>query len=95
MDDAEHRPLVVDERDVDGELAVSLHELLRAVERVHDPEPAPVPARGEGGLGGFLGQHRDLGRDAPQAREDQLLGAQVRLGERRAVRLSWTLNDDA
>jgi hypothetical protein len=87
VDDAEHRALVVHQRDVDRELAVPLHELLGAVERIHHPQPVPFPARGKGRLRRLFGQHRDLRRDAPEAGEDQLLGAQVRLGERRTVRL--------
>ena len=37
-----HRHAVVDQRDVDGELAVALDELARAVERIDQPQRVPV-----------------------------------------------------
>ena len=34
--------MLVDERDIDGELAVALHELFRAVERIDEPIARPA-----------------------------------------------------
>ena len=47
LDHAEHGHAVLDQRDVDGELAVALDELAGAVQRVDQPEPRPLPARGD------------------------------------------------
>src|SRR3546814_10363956 len=41
LDHAEQDLAVLDQGDVDGELAVALDELARAVERVHHPQPPP------------------------------------------------------
>src|SRR5690606_16071609 len=45
--DAEHCAVLVDQRDVHGELAVSLQELFRPVERVYEPVAFPAPPLGE------------------------------------------------
>ena len=67
--------------------AVLESRLLQHVFRPEDSGRAAAGARAvaacrPGDLARFLGEHRDLRRDALESREDQLLGAQVRLGER-------------
>ena len=63
-DDAEHRAAVAYQRDVDRELAVSADELLVPSSGSTEPELVPVSAHVIGVRGlGFLGQHRDAGRE--------------------------------
>src|SRR3546814_12921572 len=45
LDHAEHRDAVVDQGDIDGELAIALDEFAGAVERIHQPHPRPLPAQ--------------------------------------------------
>ncbi len=89
MDDAQQRPAVLDQRDVDGELALALDELLGAVEGVDQPE------RPAGNLGNVAGVHRLLGDDRillanfPADRlQDQLFRPLIGLGHRRGVALA-------
>ena len=66
---AEHRHAVLDQRDVDGELAIALDELAGAVERIDQPQPPPFAAHARRRiLGGFLRQDRDVGRQLAPAR---------------------------
>ena len=82
MHHAEHRPVLADECDVDGELGIARDELARAVERIHQPELGPVLPLRVGHGGRLFGQHRDRRCQARKAREDHALRAQIRFGER-------------
>ena len=83
---AEHRRAVFDQRHVHGELAVAVHELARAVERVDQPEKAAC--RGLETAGDrLLGDDREFRPQLPERTGDERLGARVGCGQRRAVRL--------
>src|SRR5688500_13420089 len=77
---------MVDERDVHGELAISLQELPRAVERIDQPESRPATAALVSGFGRFLGQDRKRRRGLQRA-HDELVRSHVRGRKRRAIRL--------
>ena len=87
MDRAERRHAPVDQRDVDRELAVAGDELAGAVERVDEPEAAPVDGRDLAARGPFLGDDGDVRRQLPERRDDQPLGVLVGVGDGAAVGL--------
>jgi hypothetical protein len=61
LDHAERRDAVFDQRDIDGEFAVALHEFASAVERIDQPQPSPATALvGRHLVRGLLRQHRDI-----------------------------------
>ena len=73
MDDAEARPAALDQRDVDGELALVLDELLGAVERIDQPERAAVDRRDLPGRDFLLGDDGiTVGDLAAKRLQDQL-----------------------
>jgi hypothetical protein len=59
VDHAQDGLAVLDERDVDGELAILLDELAGTVERIHQPVASPVPADVPGHVRRLLRQHRN------------------------------------
>jgi len=81
-DRTQRRCAVLDERDVDGELAVSLQELLRSVQGVDQPVPPPVPPDVVGGGGRLLGEDRELWGERVQRRDDRPVRGEVRVGQR-------------
>jgi hypothetical protein len=88
LDHAEHRHAVLDEGDVDGELAIALDELARAVERIDHPQPRPAPAQRRGNrIGGFLRQHRHVRRQVAQAGDDAAVRGEVGRGQRAGIGL--------
>ena len=85
LDQAEAGDAVLDQRDVDGELAVALDEFAGAVERIHQPEGPPPAAPGNVDGSGFLRQHRDVGRQCRQAVDDATMRSEVGSRQRRAI----------
>lgn len=83
---AEHRAAVLDQGDVDGELAVLLQEFLGSVERV-DQEVPRTCRRQLAGFDRFFGHHRNVGELFRKARKNDFLGCRVGLGHRRPVDL--------
>ena len=75
---------MLDQRDVDGELAVALDELAGAVKRVNQEKPFGG-FRNTSGRDFFLGDHRDIGKRGGQRLQDHSLGTMVGLGDRRTV----------
>ncbi len=88
MDDAEDRDAVLDEADIDGELAVAVDELLGAVERVDEPEEGRRRNRQAVRRRMLLGDDRDVRRRRGESLEDQRLGMLVGKGHRRGVVLA-------
>jgi hypothetical protein len=78
---AQDRRAVLDQGDVDGELAVALDELLGAVQRIDQPVAPPGAAGGIGDVAAFLGQAGDVGRQSGQAVFDDLVRGQVGGGQ--------------
>ncbi|KAG1083663.1 hypothetical protein G6F40_014699 [Rhizopus arrhizus] len=82
---AEGGRALVDQGDVDAELAVALDELAGAVQRVDQPVRAPVATLLPWHLRRFLGQDRKLRGQLLQALFDHLVGGQVGRGDRAVV----------
>src|SRR6185437_7694055 len=82
---AQHGPVVLDQRDVDRELAVALDELAGTVERIDQPVPRPRFALLPRRLLGFFGNERQYGLHVRQAFGNHLLRGKVGGGERGAV----------
>ena len=86
IDGAGDRPASLDQRDIDGELAVSGDEFSRSVERIDKQEPF-----GDGDRAlrrcRFLGDDRRLGGARAQMSADDRLRPQVGKRDRTAVRL--------
>ena len=87
VDNAEHGTALIDEADVDAELAVAVQVLARAVEGIDKPEAAAGDIRDHSRRHAFLRNYRDLRRQAPQTLEHDPLGSDVGGGDRRAVGL--------
>ena len=86
VDHAEHRPMVVDQRDVDRELAVAIDEFLGAVQRIDQPVAVPAgcvprsPAdRTSSEMIGISGV------SACQAGDDAVMRGEIGLRQRRLV----------
>ena len=81
--------MFIDQRDIDGELVVAIHELPGAVQGIHQPvatssrsvprNPAPPTLRRKAGSQGSV----------RQARGDDPMGSEVGLGQRRFVGLGF------
>src|SRR5690554_4152355 len=84
-DHAHHRHAVFDHGDVHGEFAAALGEVLGAVNRVDQPEPAPAFALFPGNLRAFLRKNRNVPADVAQALIDDLVSRLIRRGNRRIV----------
>jgi len=84
---AKHGSAVFDQRDVHRELAIALHELARAVQRVHQPEARC--RRRQAILGtSLLGHGGDIRRQRGEMNQDHALGALVGLGHGGVVGLA-------
>jgi len=79
-DDPQHRAASLDQGNVDRELAIARHELLGAIERVHQPETFGR-TRALVGHAAFLGHDGDVRRQGLQARHDALMRRQVGRGQ--------------
>ena len=86
MQDAEDRPAVLDETDVDSELAIPRDELAGPIERVDRPE-ARCRWRQAFGLDGLLGDDRNVREGLGQHGDDDPLCGEVGFGHRRLVGL--------
>jgi hypothetical protein len=85
---AEQRRAVINERDIHGEFAVTIYELLGAVERIDQPEALPAGAFAVFDLGRFLRQNRNGGRECREVCNDYVMRGAIGVGERRAVILA-------
>ena len=85
MHHAEHGHAVVYQRDVDGELAIALDELLGAVQRIHQPVGLPAGALLERQALRLLGQHGYIRRQGLQAVNDGVMRGHIGRRQRRAV----------
>ena len=85
LHDAEHGLVILDQRDVDRELAVALDELARAVERIDEPITRPALARRPGDAGRFLAQHRHVRRQRAEPLDDDVMRGEIGCGQRRAI----------
>ncbi len=83
--DAKYRAAVFDQRDVDGELAVSGNELAGTVEWVHQPVARPVRAFLGGRDHTLFGQHRNARHERREAVENAVVGSEVGGRHRRIV----------
>ena len=82
---AKHAPARVDERDVDGELAIALDELARAIERIDQPVARPLAACFPVDVRRFLGQDWPIRGQSAQAIDDAPMCGKVGGRQRRAV----------
>ena len=79
-DDAEHRPAVLDERDIDREFAVAAEELLGSVQRIDEPEARADAGRPDALGGLLLRDHRNPRGQRAERRQDD--GFRRLIGER-------------
>ena len=84
---AKDRLAPFDQGNVDGELALPVNELLGAIQRIDQPERPRIDIRDMAGSDPLLRDHRYLGRQLRQARQDYGFGCLVRSGNGRSVRL--------
>ena len=88
---AQNGKIVLDESDVDGKLAVSLHELLGAVERIDHPEVTPFCPLAVGYVPTLLtedwhGIRKEGGADKGcESRKNNVVGPTVGHRQRRSV----------
>ncbi len=86
VDEAKHRPPLLNESDVDGKFTIYLYEFLCAVERIDEEEAALYVWTIAGGQ--LLLRHRwNPGGKLEQGFENEVLRCVVGIGDRRAVRL--------
>ena len=72
--------MVADQRDIHGELPVASNELARAIERIDEPERAPVaPDAQVVGRLGLLRQHGDRRRQQREPRREDVVCRAVRV----------------
>ena len=77
---------VLDQGNIDGEVAAPLYELLGAIERINDEElTAHIGDASGGSL--FFGHDRDQGGEAGQIGQDDGFGGRVGQGHRRGIGL--------
>ena len=86
-DRAGHRPPVLDQADVDGEIGIAAHECLGAVQRIDQKKPRADGVGGPELAGVFFRDHRNVRKARRQVFKDQLLAALVGLGHRALVGL--------
>ena len=86
VDDAHHRAAVLDDRDVDRELAVLRDELLGAVERIDECEPAAVFGHVSAGHR-FFGDHLKVRLGLGEPLQDDRFGKAVRLRQKGRIQL--------
>jgi hypothetical protein len=84
IDHPAHGHTVLHKRDVHGEIAAPLNELLRAVQRIDDQEGPGVDIMA---AGLFLGHQRHIGKSLAKPRRDQRIGGFVGLGHGAVVGL--------
>ncbi len=82
---AEDRLVVLDERDVDRELAIAIDELLGAVEGIDEPVRIPAAALLETRESRFLRQDGQIGGQLLQSRDNEVMRRHVRPGDRRFI----------
>ncbi|MNJ25595.1 hypothetical protein D3C77_200450 [compost metagenome] len=78
---------MVDQRDIDGELAVAGDELLGAIQRIHQPVAGPAAPRLHRLGVRLFRQHRDIRRQPGQRLHDHLVSPLIGGGERTLVLL--------
>ena len=82
MHHTQHRGITLHQRNIDGELTVSLDEFLGSIQRVYQPETGPVLAIGIGDTAGLLRENGNLRGQRLQTGFNNLVRRQVRLGNR-------------
>ena len=80
--DAEHRSFACDQRNIHRKFAISIDELLGAVERVDQPVAVPLRRSSKSGQSGFLGDDRHIRRQCCQTCDDALMRGEVGLRQR-------------
>src|SRR5690606_3733792 len=83
VDDAENRALILDQCDVDGELAIARDEFLRAVQGIDEPVALPLLALTERNVARFFGEDGNVRCELAQSVDDDFMRAHVRERERR------------
>ena len=81
----EYRPVSIDQRDVDREFAVTVDELLGAIEWIDQPVALPVLPLFESRQPVFLRDDRQVGGQGLQPGDDAAMGCQVGLRQRGLV----------
>src|SRR5574344_1046045 len=84
----DHRKIgraLVDQRDVDTELAIALDEFAGAIDRVNQPITGPVLAFLPADLGTFLAEDRQVGSNPRQALDNDPVGQQIGIGHRAGI----------
>ena len=87
MDDTQHRPVIVDQGDIDGELTVAFYEFPGAVQGIDQPELPPGLAVFLGFHRRFLRQHGNVPVEAGQFTAYNLMGGSVGGRQRRPIGL--------
>ena len=87
IDHAKHRFALLNQGDIDRELAVALDKLFGAVQRIHQPVALPVLALLPL-LGVFFRQDRDIGGQRQQAAHNDFMRSNIRRGNRRIILLA-------
>ena len=80
--DADDRPALLYQRDIDSEFPVAFDEFACTVERVHQPVALPAAAYGVGHDRRFFRQYGELRRQGTQALFDHLMSGEVGFGQR-------------
>ena len=80
--DTQHGFVAADQRDIHGEFAVALDELLGPVQRVHEPELRPAGALFEGDGRRLFRHNRNVRRQGLQFAHDQHVGSAIRRRQR-------------
>jgi hypothetical protein len=89
MHNAQHRTVILDQRNIDGEFTVPFHELAGTVQRVDQPVTLPRTAHVEVGQSAFLRYNWHIGCQLAQAFHDRTMRRHVCLGQRRVIVLGF------
>ncbi len=82
MDDAENRAMIVDQGNIDRELAIAVDEFPGAVQGVDQPVLRPLRALGKRRQSFLLRNDRNFGGKSTQAGDDTTMRGQIGLRQR-------------